>query len=85
MIPNTNEIKMFIHCKMCLNEEIPEGESPQSHQRIEAGWTDIGLQIRCSRHDVNIMHIDFEGHEHPANTNKEGPKGPSIRLVPEPE
>ena len=81
-IPNTNEIKMFIHCGMCLKEEIPEGESPQSRQRIEAGWTELGLQIWCNRHDVNIVHINFEGKEHPANTNMVKKK-PGIRIVTE--
>ena len=81
MIPNTNEIKLFIHCGMCLNEGAPEGESPQSHQYIEAGWTELGLQIWCNRHDVNIVHINFEGKKHPANTNMAAKK-PSIRLVP---
>lgn len=59
------EIRMYYHCKRCL-EELPIGTSPVEYQRIEAGATDKGFQVRCLRHDINILHIDFEGHTHPA-------------------
>ena len=68
MIESTNEIKMYHHCRKCL-EELPAGESPSSYQRISAGWTKRGLQIWCDRHEANIMHVDFEGQTHPANTD----------------
>jgi hypothetical protein len=34
---------------------------------IEAGWTQLGFQVWCRNHNVNILHVDFEGHKHPAN------------------
>lgn len=52
-------------------EKLPEGASPQNYQELECGWTKIGLQIRCRKHNLNIIHIDFEGQQHPANTNAE--------------
>lgn len=61
--PN-REIQMFFHCKECMNE-LPEKTSPQDYQQLEVGWTDEGLQVWCRRHDLNIIHIDFEGHCHP--------------------
>jgi len=65
-IPITNEIVMFFHCGLCL-EEIPDGVSPQEWARLEIGWTKPGFQVWCKRHDCNVMHMDFEGHRHPAN------------------
>lgn len=59
-IPNTLEIGSYIHCGMCLSE-LPKGVSPQEYQKIQAGWTNLGLQIWCIRHDCNIIHIDFGG------------------------
>ena len=60
-----NEILQFFHCKVC-GETIHPGMSPSEYQDIEVGWTDKGLQVWCKRHDINIVHIDFEGHRHPA-------------------
>lgn len=35
--------------------------------RYNVGFTEIGLQIWCRRHEVNVAHIDFQGEKHPAN------------------
>ncbi len=54
------EIKAYMHCKKCLDEldeEVPA--------QIAVGWTPVGIQIWCERHELNIIHIDFEGHLHP--------------------
>lgn len=64
-IPSANSIRMFMHCKRCL-QSIPPGESAQSWSRLSMGWTDIGFQVWCHRHEVNIVHVDFEGQVHPA-------------------
>ncbi len=62
LYPKTeNEIVLFFHCKDC-NENIPDGMSRRDYQSIEVGWTEIGLQVWCKRHDQNIIAIDFEGH-----------------------
>jgi hypothetical protein len=67
-----NKILMFLQCAQCV-EDIKagraKGESPRSYGRLEAGWTQEGLQIRCVRHGLNVVHIDFEGHKHAANVN----------------
>jgi hypothetical protein len=65
-IPNTNEIVAYHHCAKCL-EELPGGTSPQEYVRYQSGWTKLGLQVWCNRHNMNIMHIDFQGQQHPAN------------------
>ena len=68
-IPNTNEISTFLHCKQCM-EELPSGVSMRNFADYEIGYTEIGLQIWCKRHDCNIIHIDFEGLKHPANLSR---------------
>lgn len=65
-IPAKSSIQAYMHCGNCLNKR-PLEVSPAEWVRLEAGWTPAGLQIRCQRCDLNIIHIDFEGHKHPAN------------------
>jgi len=69
MIPNDLQIKTYFHCRQCI-EEMPFDTSPQEWQRIQAGFTLIGLQVWCLRHDCNIVHIDFQNRKHPANTSR---------------
>jgi hypothetical protein len=61
-IPNSREITAFMHCAACFKEQLPPN--------IEAGWTAIGFQVWCRNHDINIVHVDFEGQRHPANTTR---------------
>lgn len=70
-IENTNQIVQYMHCGKCM-DEMPIGVSPKEFQRIQVGWTIQGLQVWCTRHDVNILHIDFEGVQHPANITAKG-------------
>jgi hypothetical protein len=55
-------ILLFIHCKKCM-EDKPEYLSMNEYSYIETGWTKKGLQIRCKRHDINIINLDFEGRQ----------------------
>lgn len=61
-IPNTREIQAFMHCGLCIKNSLP--------QSIEAGWTALGFQVWCRTHNCNIVHVDFEGQKHPANTTR---------------
>lgn len=68
-----NEIAMFMHCSMCLNEWKGQGgvgESPKTYSRLSVGWTPKGMQVWCDRHEVNVLHVDFEGAKHVANTGR---------------
>jgi hypothetical protein len=74
---NANEITAYLHCRLCLDEmtldevtQTDEPMSPQDYQRVQVGYTRRGLQVWCVRHEVNVLHIDFEGHRHPANTSR---------------
>lgn len=70
---NEQQISMFLHCGKCLREVQEKAQqegtaSPRDYARLSVGWTPIGLQVWCNRHDCNVMHVDFEGHQHPANS-----------------
>jgi hypothetical protein len=70
---NENEIGAFLHCALCIEEfkaGKARGESPRSYARLEAGWTRRGLQVWCVRHEANVLHVDFEGQQHRANTTR---------------
>jgi hypothetical protein len=62
------EIGLFVHCAQCIRER-PPGISPADWMALELGWTEIGLQVWCRRHQRNVMHIDFEDAQHPAQTD----------------
>jgi hypothetical protein len=74
-IENTDAGQSYMHCTLCLEEfkaGHPDtiGVSPKEYSRQQAAWTRCGLQVWCTRHDVNIVHVDFEGQRHPANTTR---------------
>lgn len=74
----TKEIFAFIHCGRCL-KELQAGEagtlSPREYASLEIGWTKQGLQVWCSRHEMNVMHVHFEGCKHPARSDAVPPVG----------
>ena len=73
-ISNTREIGGFLHCGLCLKEKA-SSVSAKEYARLEVGWTKAGLQVWCVRHDVNVIHLDFEGQKHPANTTARSKEG----------
>ena len=75
-IPVTNEIGQYLHCKLCFQElqaivqRTGQPTSPKTYSRYSVGWTPLGLQVWCNRHEVNVAHIWFEGQQHPANLDR---------------
>lgn len=65
VIPVNNSIVSFMHCRRCV-EDIPKNVSPRNWSMVEAGWTVLGFQVWCRRHEMNIIHVSFEGQKHPA-------------------
>lgn len=65
-IPLTNSIQLYFHCPMCAKDKPPELSMEQWTSYL-AGWTQIGFQVICKRHKVNVMHVDFEGLAHPSD------------------
>ena len=76
MVPvsNEKEIQVYLHCGLCINElaESTEHISLMEYQQIEVGWTPSGIQVWCKRHNCNVLHVDFEGQQHKANTTRKG-------------
>ena len=51
-------------CNQCYEEYcagLTDSGSLQQYTMLDVGLTDIGLQVWCRRHDVNIVHVDFGG------------------------
>ncbi len=67
-IPITNGIGIFLHCGLCVKEAGALRQSPKEYAMVEIGYTMLGIQVWCLRHDVNVFHMDLEGQKHPANT-----------------
>ncbi len=64
----TLQIKTSLYCGKCL-EETPLQSTPREYARLNVGLTKQGLQIWCTRHEVNVCHVDFEGVNHPMNAS----------------
>ena len=64
-----NQIGAYMHCQLCL-EELPAGVSPRDYASLEVGFTVLGLQVWCKRHEANVLHIDFQGQKHPGNYSR---------------
>ena len=69
--PPSNElvIDTYLHCGMCIDER-PQGLSPEEWASLSVGYTPVGLQIWCIRHQVNVLHVDFHKEAHYANTTR---------------
>lgn len=76
MISDDNKIEQFLHCGLCINELKAMGgeQSPRDYANFSVGWTIQGLQVWCNRHDCNVLHVDFEGKQHPASTTRKPTK-----------
>ncbi len=72
-IPITNGIGIFLHCGLCVQEAGSHGQSPKDYARLEIGYTRLGIQAWCLRHDVNVIHMDLEV---PAPRRERHPHGP---------
>jgi hypothetical protein len=67
-IPASNEIVQYFHCAKCLKEK-PSNISPRDYAQLEVGFSILGVQVWCKRHECNVMHMDFQGIRHTANTS----------------
>ena len=59
-----NGIEQNIICSKCETEFLlgsTDSRSLQNYSRLDIGFTSIGVQVWCRRHDVNVVHIDFAG------------------------
>lgn len=57
-------VKENFVCNQCYEEYLAgltDSKSLQQYTMFDIGLTDIGLQVWCRRHDVNVVHVDFGG------------------------
>lgn len=50
-------------CAKCADEHAAgqtDAASLQAYIRVDVGFTERGVQVWCRRHEVNVVHIDFE-------------------------
>lgn len=62
-------ILQYIHCRLCFDEQ-PRGTSMEEYSSLSVGVTKQGFQVWCKRHNCNVLHIDFQGSKHPADTSR---------------
>ena len=59
------DIKEPIVCETCF-KEYKKLDNPdialRDYVKIDVGFTRIGIQVWCQRHEKNICHIDFGGY-----------------------
>ena len=59
-----NGIEQNIICSKCETEFLlgsTDSRSLQDYSRLDIGFTSIGVQVWCRRHDANVVHIDSAG------------------------
>lgn len=66
-IPTADVGLHYMNCRICTIEAKERGEPIREYSKLSVAFTTVGLQVFCTRHEVNVIHIDFEGARHPAN------------------
>ena len=60
-----NQITEPVVCSKCYDDMaqgLSDSASLQTYAQLDVGFTERGIQIWCRRHDLNVCHVDFEGH-----------------------
>ena len=65
---NTIILDRVIECLICRAEiETETRHDPDydatGHAQLLIGQTPLGLQVWCARHDANVYHVEFGGHD----------------------
>jgi hypothetical protein len=53
------QIDMYLKCKKCF-EELPVGTSMQEFATTQAGFTTTGIQVWCTRHNCEVVHLPYK-------------------------
>ena len=65
---SNNEIQMYLHCKECITDFHNKKYAIGWNRKYAIGWTKVGIQVWCETHNINMIHINFEGQQHPTVT-----------------
>ena len=58
-----NQITQHVICAKCEEEflnGLTDSSSLQDYTKLDVGFTDTGIKVRCRRDDDNVAHVDFE-------------------------
>ena len=58
------QINQHVICAKCEEEfqaVSTDSSSLQDYTKLDVGFTDIGIQVWCRRHDANVVHVNFNG------------------------
>lgn len=72
-ISSDRKIQQLFQCPKCIGElqeranKLNQKLDPEGYAMLSIGLTDVGIQVWCNRHKRNVIHIDLEGSNHPAN------------------
>ena len=59
-----NHITQHVVCAKCEEEYLgglTDSSSLKNYTKLDIGFTNIGIQVWCRRHNANVVHVDFEG------------------------
>ena len=59
-----NHITQNVVCAKCEEEYLgglTDSSSLKNYTELDIGFTNIGIQVWCRRHNANVVHVDFEG------------------------
>jgi hypothetical protein len=70
-------ITAYLRCSQCDDDIFRRSSStivpsPREYGRMECGFTRDGFQVWCLRHDINIIHIDFDGEDVTVDITRRG-------------
>ncbi len=59
LLYNINKPIVCVKCADEFSNSSTDYKSLQSYSNLDVGYTDLGLQIWCRRHEVNVCHLKF--------------------------
>ena len=66
----SKQTKRYIHCAKCMDER-PDNVSPKEYGNYEIGFTEMGIEVWCKRHDELVTYINLYDIWNVINTFKE--------------
>lgn len=68
-------IVAYVNCSRCIAEwkedpNLNKAMALRNYARFSCGATARGFQVWCNRHECNVIHINFQGMQHPADISR---------------
>jgi|GEM_PF-2442127 len=59
-MPPVERIHSYVECRRCAGEASAHRQSPRKYSRFRIGLTRDGIQVWCSRHEMEVAHFTPE-------------------------